>query len=180
MIHVTCEVYTTLQKISARVLLARPKSIKPNCQPSLRYKNIIMTGARHHNLDPAYQEALARIVPYTCQGPMAERAKKLFSVFNLPLEWTFSRILRVNRGKGREEQVQPPFWMAWLFDKTYRFASWAHDWVLVPTVGVSGRCLEEREMRRVREGIEAGLLGEGKGVNLQVEVNGTSVSLLEE
>jgi hypothetical protein len=107
---------------------------------------------------------------------MAERAKKLFRVFNLPLEWTFSRILRVNRGKGREERVQPPYWMAWLFDKSYRFASWAHDWVLAPVVEVSGWCLAEGEMRRAREGLEAELLlGERKS-----KMNETSVSFLED
>ncbi|KAF9144908.1 hypothetical protein BG015_012063 [Linnemannia schmuckeri] len=180
MIHVSCEVYNTSppQQISARVLLARPKSIKPNCQPSLRYKNLLTTGARYHNLPPAYQDSLARVVPYTCQGPAAIRAKRLFRVFNLPLEWTFAAIVGLNRGKeGREEQKQPPYWMAWLFDKTYRFASWAHDWVLLPVVGVSGRCLEDGEMRRLREGIEKELVEEEEK---RRQANVTNVEVLEE
>ncbi|KAK3811392.1 MAG: hypothetical protein JOS17DRAFT_496802 [Linnemannia elongata] len=105
MIHVSCHVYNSNEEISARVLLARPKSIKPYCQPSLRYKTLLTTGARHHNLHPNYQESLARIVPYTCQSPSALHAKRTFRVFNLPLEWIFGRIVGLNKGKeGREDQ----------------------------------------------------------------------------
>jgi len=155
-------------------------SIKPRCQPSLRYKNLILAGARFHNLEASYQESLSRIVPYECQGPQAERAKRLFRVFNLPLEWIFTRIIGVNKGKqGRDEQVQPPFWMAQLFDWAYRVSNWGHDWVLVPGLGVSGQCLEEGQMTAMREKIER-LLEEEKEGRTRIKVGEEMMGKTEE
>ncbi|KAF9122749.1 hypothetical protein BGW39_009531 [Mortierella sp. 14UC] len=163
--HIPCMVYDTHEQISARVLLARPKSLHPNGQPSLRYKNLLTAGAQYHNLDPAYQASLARIVPYSCTSPKAQQARKVFRVFNLPLEWTFKMIIRLNiareskkDGEEEEGQRQPPYWMAWLFDKTFRFSRLMHDWVLVPVVGCSGRCLEEGEIVVERRRIEEELM----------------------
>ncbi|KAK5797224.1 hypothetical protein F5H01DRAFT_358879 [Linnemannia elongata] len=172
MIHVPCIVYNTNEKVSARVLLARPKSIKPHCQPSQRYKTLLTNGARHNNLHPHYQESLARIVPYTCQTPSALRSKRMFRVFNLPLEWIFGKIIRLNQGReGKEDQIRPPFWMAWVFDKACRFSGWTHDWVFVPVVGVSGRCLDEGEMEVMRKQIEKALDEEKE----KKEMDGTNV-----
>lgn len=85
----------------------------------------------------------------------------------------------MNKGKeGREDQRQPPFWMAWLFDKAYRFSGWAHDWVFVPVVGVSGRCLEEGEMRVMREEIEKALSEEKERKKRQME--GAIMEVMEE
>ncbi|KAK3836869.1 MAG: hypothetical protein J3R72DRAFT_493525 [Linnemannia gamsii] len=179
-IHVACQVYDTLEQVTARVLLARPKSLQPNGQPSLRYKSLITSGARYHNLDPLYQAQLARIIPYSCTTPRAQQAKRIFKVFNLPLEWTFAMIIGLNRGKvGKEEQVQPKYWMAWLFDKTFRFSRWMHDWVLVPGLRVSGRCLEERELVVERRRIEEELLLLKAAVDEEEDVYGGGVVVVE-
>ncbi|KAF9920119.1 hypothetical protein FBU30_010099 [Linnemannia zychae] len=124
-IHVECRAYSTHETLTARVLLARPSSLKSCCQPSMRYKSLITTGAQFHDLDAKYQHSLARV------------------------NWG-----KDNRdAEGRKivvEYRQPPYWMAWMFDKAYRFASWAHDWILMPVVGVSGRCLGDKEMQAMR------------------------------
>lgn len=96
----------------------------------------------------------------------------MFRVFNLPLEWIFGKIIRLNQGReGKEDQIRPPFWMAWVFDKACRFSGWTHDWVFVPVVGVSGRCLDEGEMEVMRKQIEKALDEEKE----KKEMDGTNV-----
>ncbi|GJJ77687.1 hypothetical protein EMPS_10046 [Entomortierella parvispora] len=158
-IDVDCRVYephssaasTAGEHISAKVLIARPLSIKTQCQPSARYKNLLTSGAAHHGLDPAYQRYLSSIVPYECAGSRSRLARSVFMVFNLPMILAFYILVRRNVGKPIEKHTQPPYWLAWYFDRSFRFSNVAHDYVIAPLFG-SGRCssLEQQALTRKR------------------------------
>ncbi|KAF9358452.1 hypothetical protein BGX26_001736 [Mortierella sp. AD094] len=142
--------------ISAHVLATRPLSIKSQCQPSPGYKNLLITGAAHHNLDPAYQDYLAHIVPYECTGAPSFLARRVFQVFNLPLLLAFKLLVRHNKGKPANQHSQPPYWIAWCFDKASRFSNAAHDYLIVPILA-SGRCSTIGNQVYTRKRIEAEL-----------------------
>ncbi|KAF9953291.1 hypothetical protein BGZ65_004773 [Modicella reniformis] len=146
-ILVNCKVVNSNEQITAHVLAARPKALTTRSQPSLRYKNVLTAGAAHHNLDPAYQDYLATIIPYRCKGLRSRLASLLFMIFNVPQLIAFAFILRRNRGKPAPECTQPPFWMAWYYDKASRFSNSAHDYIVAPILG-SGKSSSQPEEAR--------------------------------
>ncbi|KAF9178806.1 hypothetical protein BGZ51_005242 [Haplosporangium sp. Z 767] len=152
-IQVDCKVRDTDEHISAHVLESRPVSIKSHCQPSARYKNLLTAGAAHHNLDPAYQSYLARIVPYECVGIRSRMARMIFMVVNMPTIAAFAILLWRNKGKTSEQLTRPPYWIASMFDKASRFSAVVHDYIVAPIFG-SGRCSSVEHHIKMRKKIE--------------------------
>ncbi|KAG0048734.1 hypothetical protein BGZ83_006337 [Gryganskiella cystojenkinii] len=152
-IEVDCQVVGSSGHIAAQVLTARPLSIKTQCQPSARYKNLLTAGAAHHNLDPEYQMYLSSIVPYECSGRQSRIARAIMSVVNMPMVLAFSFLVRRNKGKPIEQHTPPPYWMAWYFDKANRFSNAIHDYVVAPILG-SGRCSTREQQILTRKKIE--------------------------
>ncbi|KAG0361548.1 hypothetical protein BG005_007967 [Podila minutissima] len=167
-IMVNCTVVGTNEQIAAHVLDARPLSIKTRCQPSARYKNLLTAGAAYHNLDPAYRRYLATIVPYQCSGLRSRFGQSLFMVFNLPMLIAFALLLRRNKGLPAHLHTQPPFWMAWYFDKASRFSNAAHDYIVAPLLG-SGRCSTDARAALTCKMIEQEL-AEKKAVELEAKM----------
>lgn len=171
-ITVNCTVVGTNEQIAAHVLDARPLSITTRCQPSTRYKNLLTAGAAYHNLDPDYQRYLATIVPYECSGLRSRFGQSLFTVFNLPMLIAFALLLRRNKDLPAHLHTQPPFWMAWYFDKASRFANAAHDYIVAPLLG-SGRCSTDTQAALMCKKIEQELAEEkatGKEAFMQPEI----------
>ncbi|KAF9112659.1 hypothetical protein BGX27_003004 [Mortierella sp. AM989] len=129
-IEVNCSGIDLNENIPAQILVARPTAIRTRCQPSLRYKNILVAGAAHHGLDPIYQDYLMKIIPYACTGLRSKVAKSVFFIFNIPIVIAFALLIRVNKGRPADQHVQPPFWMVWYFDKASRFSNTAHDFIV--------------------------------------------------
>ncbi|KAF9426339.1 hypothetical protein BGZ94_006654 [Podila epigama] len=138
--------------IEAHVLEARPVSIKANCQPTARYKNLLTAGAAHHHLDPAYQRYLAEIVPYECNGWRSKIARVLFLALSTPTLLFFAALVLHNRGKPEEKADRPPFWVAWTFDKLGRMSTLIHDYAIMPLFG-SGRCSTTAHQELMRKRI---------------------------
>ncbi|CAO3568938.1 unnamed protein product [Mortierella alpina] len=155
-VEIDCSVVNSDEHISAHVLTARPHAIRTRCQPSPRYKNLLTAGAAHHKLDPAYQDYLLRILPYECTGLRSHVARSVFMVFNIPMLIAFAFLLRRNKGLPADQHQQPPYWMAWYFDKASRFSNTAHDYIVAPILG-SGRCLTKSRQSVVKKSIEAAL-----------------------
>ncbi|KAF9429029.1 hypothetical protein BGZ76_001950 [Entomortierella beljakovae] len=155
-ITVECWVVNSLERLPAQVLVAGPATIKSRCQPSLRYKDILVAGAAHHGLDQVYQDYLARIIPYQCSGTRSKLAKLVFMIFNFPMIIAWRLVLRVNRGRPADKHIPPPFWLAWYFDKASRFSNKTHDLFIAPIFG-SGRCCTREQLAIVRKSIEAGI-----------------------
>ncbi|KAF9958224.1 hypothetical protein BGZ72_000687 [Mortierella alpina] len=159
-IKVDCRIMGTDEHISAHVLEARPLSIMSHCQPSARYKSLLTAGAAHHNLDPAYQDYLARIVPYECTGVRSKLGRVLFMGVNAPILMMFTILFWKNKRKSKEESQRPPYWTAWCFDKASRFSSVVHDFLVAPVLG-SGRCSSVAHQALLRKRIEL-QLSDGK------------------
>ncbi|KAI8605264.1 hypothetical protein EDD21DRAFT_432748 [Dissophora ornata] len=155
-IDINCQIVGTDEHISAKVLEARPLSVKTHCQPTARYKNLLTSGAAHHNLDPAYQRYLANIIPYECTGVRSKFARILFTAVNTPLMLMFAVMLWRNRGKSADQLKRPPYWAAWCFDKGARFSGAVHDYIVAPVFG-SGRCSSVAHQAVVRKRIMAEL-----------------------
>ncbi|KAI1312987.1 hypothetical protein EDD11_002808 [Mortierella claussenii] len=148
-----CTTVDSNEVVSAHVLLARPLTIRAQCQPSPRYKNLLTAGAAHYNLDPAYQAYLTRLIPYECVGVRPKLARLMFMIFNVPMMIGFAFLLRFNKGRPVDQHLQPPYWMAWYFDKATRFSNTAHDWFVAPILA-SGRSCTLTHAVKVRERIE--------------------------
>ena len=83
-------------------------------------------------------------------------ARLVFMIFNIPMLIAFALLLRMNTGLPADQHKQPPYWMAWYFDKASRFSNTAHDYIVAPVLG-SGRCLNKSQQRLVKQRIEAAL-----------------------
>ncbi|KAF9579229.1 hypothetical protein BGW38_004596 [Lunasporangiospora selenospora] len=134
----------TGETLRTKVLEARPKSIRSHCQPSARYKSLLVTGAAYHNIDPAYQRYLSQVVPYECTGLKAKMGRVVFSIANLPMLIFFFGM--GNRGKRPEDLTKPPYWAAWTQDKMARFSATLYDNVIGPIFG-SGRSSTRAQQR---------------------------------
>ncbi|KAF9919398.1 hypothetical protein BX616_000009 [Lobosporangium transversale] len=152
-IEVDCRVVGTNEHITTHVLEARPLSVKSHCQPSARYKALLVSGAAYHNLDPAYQQYLSTIVPYECTGARSKIARVLFVFINFPTLLLFAFRFWTNKGKSADQLQRPPYWQAWFFDKAARFSSTAHDYVIAPILG-SGRSSSLVQQAVIRERIQ--------------------------
>ncbi|KAF9157270.1 hypothetical protein BGX21_005143 [Mortierella sp. AD011] len=183
-IKVSCTVAGTKETISAHVLEARPLSVKSQCQPSLRYKNLLTEGAAHHNIDLAYQQYLARIVPYECVGfaPKAGRALTIF--FSSPMLVFFLLVVTRNMGRSADRQIAPPFWAAWCSDKFSRFSGTIHDYFTSQIFG-SGRHSSPAHRLLVRHRIEQELQTDKtleqhqKCMEAEVEREGAALKMAE-
>ncbi|KAF9216715.1 hypothetical protein BGZ59_008436 [Podila verticillata] len=153
-IMIPCNVVGGSSKVlHAHVLEARPLSVRSHCQPTLRYKNLLTSGAAHHNLDPEYQRYLAKIVPYECNGVRSKMARALFITINVPVMLMFAVIVLRNRGKPVDQMKRPPYWAAWVFDRASRMSAAMHDYFIMPVFG-SGRRSTEAHQAVVRKRIE--------------------------
>ncbi|KAG0201225.1 hypothetical protein BGX28_005903 [Mortierella sp. GBA30] len=152
-IEVECKVVNSDEHVFAHVLTARPLSISTRCQPSARYKSLLTAGAAHHNLDPAYQEYLLRILPYECTGLRSLLARLVFVIFNIPMLLAYTLLLKRNKGVPADQRIPPPYWMAWYFDKASRFSNAAHDNIVAPIFG-SGRCSTLAQQAVIRKRID--------------------------
>ncbi|KAI1295220.1 hypothetical protein EDD11_007948 [Mortierella claussenii] len=160
-IKIDCKIVDDTKKhIVAHVLEARPLSVKTHCQPTVRYKNLLINGAAHHNLHPTYQRYLANIVPYECIGVRSKVARIIFGVLNSPVMLMFAFMFWRNKGKSADQLQRPPYWMAWSFDKGTRISSLTHDYIIAPIFG-SGRCSSVAHQAVVRKRIQDALK-EGK------------------
>ncbi|KAG0207151.1 hypothetical protein BGX28_001541 [Mortierella sp. GBA30] len=164
-IEVDCKIVGTDDHITAQVLEARPLSVKSHCQPSARYKNLLTSGAAHHNLDPDYQAYLAKIVPYECTGVRPKMARVLMMTVNSPIFVMFAIMIWRNRGKPADQLQRPPYWAAWCFDKASRLSGFVHDYMMAPVFG-SGRSSSVAHRAVVRKRIEMELR-EGKSAGEQ-------------
>jgi hypothetical protein len=144
------------EKLRAFVLESRPVSVKTHCQPSARYKNLLTAGAAHHHLDTSYQEYLANIVPYECTGVRSKVARVLFALINAPMILLFAGIVLRNKGKPVEQHTRPPYWAAWVIDKSGRISAAIHDYMMAPIFG-SGRCSSPQQQVLTRMRIQAAL-----------------------
>ncbi|KAF9360963.1 hypothetical protein BGX34_007397 [Mortierella sp. NVP85] len=153
-IQVDCKVLDSKESLTAHVLEARPLSIKPFCQPSARYKNLLTSGAAHHHLEPSYQRYLAQIIPYECVGFRRRTARILFSILNVPIVFPFALfvILRSRMQSKSSRLRRPPFWAAWFFDKGARLSNTFHDYFMAPLLG-SGQFASEKHNAWLREKI---------------------------
>ncbi|KAF9104527.1 hypothetical protein BGX27_010056 [Mortierella sp. AM989] len=152
-IKVDCTIAGTKESIAAHVLEARPLSVRSQCQPSLRYKNLLTSGAAHHNLDPAYQRYLANVVPYECVGFRSKAGRIVYVIFNTPMLLFFMFMVFRNGNKPADQRKAAPFWTAWCIDKTNRLASVMHDYLVSPLFG-SGRHSSPMHRLLVRKRIE--------------------------
>ncbi|KAG0081431.1 hypothetical protein BGZ93_002706 [Podila epicladia] len=152
-IVIPCNIVGSSKVLQAHVLESRPASVKSHCQPTLRYKNLLTSGAAHHHLDQEYQTYLAKIVPYECDGVRSKVARVLFTAFNMPMMLLFAAIVFRNRGKPVDQMQRPPFWAAWMFDKAARMSTAVHDYLIMPVFG-SGRRSTEAHQAVVRKRIE--------------------------
>lgn len=86
--------------------------------------------------------------------------------------------MRRNKGKPIEKHTQPPYWLAWYFDKASRFSNSVHDYLVAPLLG-SGRCSTEEQQvlarKRIQKSLASNVQQDGQA-NQQPEV----VKLVEE
>ncbi|KAG0236086.1 hypothetical protein BGW41_000560 [Actinomortierella wolfii] len=142
------------QPIMAKVLIARPLSIRSHCQPSARYMGLLTSGAKIHHLEPDYQEYLASLVPYECAGTRAKLGRFLFMFINAPFLIGFMLVMLRQRHMNKkplEQRKPPPYWVAWYMDKASRWSAAMHDYIVRPFFG-SGRCssIEHQKIVRLR------------------------------
>ncbi|KAF9971799.1 hypothetical protein BGZ73_005148 [Actinomortierella ambigua] len=140
------------RSVMAKVLIARPLSIRSHCQPTARYLGLLTTGAEIHGLEPSYQNYLSSLVPYECTGKLTKVGRALFVLFSAPIvlgfTFVFSRQKRMAK-RPRSEQTPPPYWMAWYIDKASRWSATVHDYIMAPIFG-SGRCSTPEHQRVLR------------------------------
>ena len=74
-------------------------------------------------------------------------------VFNLPVVLAFWILMRRNKDKPIEKHTQPPYWLAWYFDKAHRFSNAVHDYLVAPLLG-SGRCSTQEQQVLTRKRIQ--------------------------
>jgi hypothetical protein len=156
-IQVDCNVTGTNEQISAYVLEARPLSVKSQCQPSARYKNLLTAGAAHHQLEPSYQRYLEGIVPYECVGLGPKTARILLGLVNFPVIIVFGIIIFMrSRPNPAIRPRPPPFAVAWIIDKFSRYSNMIHDNIIAPIFG-SGRHSSEKQLVVMRKRVQAQL-----------------------
>ncbi|KAF9355856.1 hypothetical protein BGX26_006043 [Mortierella sp. AD094] len=183
-IQVDCTITGTKETISAHVLEARPLSVRSQCQPSLRYKNLLTAGAAHHNIDLAYQQYLAKIVPYECVGLAPKTGRALYVAVNTPMLFFFILMVARNMGRSADQQIAPPFWAAWCADKTSRISGMIHDYLVAPIFG-SGRHSSPAHRLLVRQRIEQELQRDKsleqhqKCMEAEAEKEGTALKMAE-
>ncbi|PKS06290.1 hypothetical protein jhhlp_007038 [Lomentospora prolificans] len=112
-------------------------------EPSLRYLNLIRTGAAEHELPDEYQAYLAALHSYTVTTRRQQLGKFFMSVLWGPaIVLTFSLGSMLGNDKGKV-----PSWYAAYTTGLFGCVWMSYDWILKPLFGDGERTLERDEER---------------------------------
>ncbi|KAK2732006.1 hypothetical protein FQN57_002957 [Myotisia sp. PD_48] len=119
--------------------LTRPM---PNyAQPSRRYRNLLITGAKEHNLPTEYQDYLESIEPYRVTTTRQLIGKIAMLFLWIPFLLIFLRL----GSKFADEYGKSPPWIAAGQKRIFTVAWWSYDHILKPFFGDGERTMDDHD-----------------------------------
>lgn len=145
-----------------------------HAQPSLRYLNLLRTGAKEHSLPDEYQAYLNALRPYTVTTRRQRWGRILFLGFWAPLV-----MLMLVSGKiFADEKGRAPGWLARVMGVVVNAVWLSYDYVAKPIFGEGERTIEHKmngrweeiKTKRRRKSFASGLRGREEAVDEEKRV----------